>query len=52
LALVGDLNIDYALTSKTTLTLYLAAARGGDVIDSIYSGQSATMAYFEVLRRF
>ena len=52
LALVADLNIDYALTSKTTFTLYFAAAKGDDVVDSIYAGRSATMAYFEVLRRF
>lgn len=52
LALVADLNIDYAFTSKTTFTLYFAAAKGDDVIDSIYAGRSGTMAYFEVLRRF
>ncbi|MGZ8867833.1 MAG: alginate export family protein [Thermoanaerobaculia bacterium] len=52
LALVADLNVDYAFTSKTTFTLYLAAANGDDVIDAIYAGKSGTMAYFEVLRRF
>lgn len=52
LALVADLNVDYAFTPKTTFTLYFAAARGNDVIDAIYGGRSATMAYFEVLRRF
>ena len=50
--LFADLNIDYAFTPKTTFTLYLAAAKGDEVIDSIYAGRSGTMAYFEVLRRF
>ncbi|HUP50754.1 MAG TPA: hypothetical protein VNA04_18415 [Thermoanaerobaculia bacterium] len=52
LALVADVNAGYAFTSKTTFTLYLAAARGGGVIRSIYAGRSATLAYLEVLRRF
>lgn len=52
LAFVADLNVDYAFTPKTTFTLYLAAAKGGDVINALYAGKSGTVAYFEVLRRF
>ena len=52
LALVADLNVEYALAPRTTLTFYLAGARGGDVIDSIYAGRSGMMAYVEILQRF
>lgn len=44
--------MDYAFTSKTTFTAYLATAKGDDVIDAIYAGKRGTMAYFEVMREF
>lgn len=52
LARVLDLSVDYAINPKTSLTLYVAAANGGDVVDRIFAGKDARYVYFEVMRRF
>jgi hypothetical protein len=48
-----DLSADYALNPETTLSLYIATARGGDVIERIYPrGKNATFGYVEFTRRW
>jgi hypothetical protein len=44
--------MDYQWTKRTTLSLYLAFADGGNVIQSFYSGKSASFGYVEVLHRW
>lgn len=52
LARVVDLNVDYTLNPKTTLTLYGAFAAGDDVVDAIFTENNASFVYFEVTRKF
>jgi len=52
LARVIDLGIDYALSPKTSFTLYGGFAQGGDVVDAIFDSDDARLVYFEVTRRF
>lgn len=52
LATLVDLSIDYQLRKSTALTLYLAHADGGNVVQNIYPGHSATFAYFEVTQKW
>lgn len=52
LVTVLDLNADYALNAKTTLTGYAAYAKGGDVVDAIFNGTTGAFVYAEVTRRF
>jgi hypothetical protein len=51
-----DGNIDYSLTSRTTLTSYGGVVRGGAVESAIYpvagSNPVAHFVYFEFLQRF
>jgi hypothetical protein len=48
-----DLSADYALDPDTTLSLYVATARGGDVIEANYPrGKNASLAYLELTRRW
>jgi hypothetical protein len=52
LARVIDLQADVAMSPKTSLTAYVAFARGGDVVDAIFDDESARFFYLEVTRRF
>jgi hypothetical protein len=53
LASLFDLSADYTLNSRTTVTLYLAAARGGKVIEQIYPrGKNASPGYVELAGRW
>jgi hypothetical protein len=52
LARVLDVSVDYAVDAKTSVTLYLAAADGGDVVRRLFAGGQARLAYLEVTRRF
>jgi hypothetical protein len=52
LATVIDLSADYKLNPTTSLTFYVARAKGGDVVSSIFDGETATYAYAEVVKRF
>jgi hypothetical protein len=52
LATVLDLSADLKLTSTTNVTFYVARAFGGDVVGAIFDGDSATIGYVEVLKRF
>lgn len=52
LAGVVDLNADYALNPKTTISAYAAIARGGDVVSAIFDGRTGSLVYAEVTRRF
>jgi len=53
LATLYDVSADYALNPQTTLSFYLGAARGGEVIRRIYPrGENATLAYLELSRRW
>jgi hypothetical protein len=52
LARVIDLGVDYAFNSKTSFAAYLGLARGGDIVDSIFAGDTARYLYLEVVRRF
>ena len=52
LATVIDLNADYALGPKTTITAYAAIARGGDVVSAIFDGRSGSLVYAEITLRF
>jgi hypothetical protein len=50
---VFDLSADYQLDSQTTLTFYLAGARGKGVVHNIFpEGQNANLGYVELSRRF
>jgi len=50
---VFDLSADYQLDSQTTLTFYIATARGKGVIRNVFpEGQNATLGYVELNRRF
>jgi len=52
LAEVIDLNGDYALNAKTSVSAYAAIARGDDVVTGIYAGRNASLVYFEFTRKF
>lgn len=53
LAALFDLSADCALNSRTTVSFYLAAARGGQVIEPIYPrGKNAALGYVELTRRW
>jgi hypothetical protein len=52
LATVIDLSADYKLNPTTSFTFYVARAQGGDVVSSIFAGETATYAYAEVVKRF
>jgi hypothetical protein len=52
LAHVVDLNADWAMTSKTTISAYVALARGDAVPDAVYSGRTAGFVFVELTRRF
>lgn len=53
LANLFDLSAEYALNPRTTLYAYIAAARGGRVIERIYPrGANATLGYIEFTRRW
>lgn len=52
LAVVLDFGADFAMNPKTTISAYAATARGGDVVESTFAGDSASLVYLEVTRRF
>lgn len=53
LATMADLSVDWNITPATTLTFYVAGARGGGVVEKIYpNGRNARFAYIELTRRF
>ncbi len=52
LATVLDLGAELAIGKKTSLGAYLGLASGGEVVESIYSGNDARYAYLELTRRF
>lgn len=53
LARVLDLSLDYALSAKSSLGLYLGHAAGGRVIETTYpNGRNATLGFVELTRRF
>lgn len=43
-----DISADLRLSNNLTATGYVALARGGDVIDRIYAGSSASFGYLEL----
>lgn len=47
-----DASLDWAATPKTSVTFYVGAARGGDVVERIFAGDNARFAYVELTRRF
>ncbi|MBO0721923.1 MAG: hypothetical protein J2P41_13955, partial [Blastocatellia bacterium] len=53
LGTLGDISVDYNLTSRTAFTFYLGGLRGGNVISNIYpTGSNLRFAYLEVTQRF
>lgn len=53
LSTLVDLSVDYNLTPTTTLSFYVAGARGSDVIERIFpAGRNARFAYLELTQRF
>lgn len=52
LATVVDLSAELKVNAKTTVTFYAARALGGNVVRSIFAGESALFAYVEMMRRF
>ncbi|HUP59637.1 MAG TPA: alginate export family protein [Thermoanaerobaculia bacterium] len=52
LATVVDLSADYKPNANTSVTFYVARAFGGEVVKSIFEGDSATFGYVEVVKRF
>ncbi len=52
-AAVFDASVDYQVDSQTTLTFYVAAARGKDVVRNVFpEGPHAHFSYVELIRRF
>jgi hypothetical protein len=51
-ARVLDLSLDYTLDARTSLTLYVAAADGGELARAIFADDSARYAYLEISRKF
>lgn len=52
LAHVIDIGGDYALTKNTTVSAYVAMARGDAVLTSNYAGRNAALVYLEFTQRF
>ena len=53
LGTLWDLNADWQISAKTTLTFYYARAMGRGVIAGIYpEGKSANYAFVEINQRF
>ena len=52
LAGVIDVSVDYAMSPKTSFSAYAGLARGGDVVEAIFSDDAASFLYLEVTRRF
>ena len=51
-AVALDLSADYQVDSQTTLTFYVASARGKGVVRHVFEGQNANFGYVELNRRF
>ncbi len=49
---VVDLSVDYKINNALSTTLYLSHAQGGNVIDSIYDGDTAQFFYLEMTAKF
>ncbi len=49
---VLDFSADYAMNAKTNFHAYVGFARGGDVVDAIFTDDKARFVYVEVTRRF
>jgi hypothetical protein len=52
LATLVDVSADYQWRATTMLSLYLGYARGGGVIDRIYSGSTGILGYLEATRKW
>jgi hypothetical protein len=53
LATLVDASVDYNVTPRTTLSLFVSGARGGDVAGGIYpTGRNARFALVELTQRF
>jgi hypothetical protein len=52
LANVIDLSADYTIDAKTSVTAYVSAAKGGQIVRSIFAGRRGSLAYIEITRRF
>ena len=47
-----DLGLDYQMKPNTTVSLYFGFADGGNVIQHIYPGKTAALAYLELMQRW
>jgi len=52
LANLFDASFDYTVDPKTSVGLYFGQAFGGKVIDNIYKGRDASLAFLEFSRKF
>jgi len=52
LANLFDISFDYTFDPKTSVGLYFGQAIGGKVINSIYKGSDASLAFLEFSRKF
>jgi hypothetical protein len=52
LATLFDISLDYNLSPQSSLGLYFGHARGGKVIENIYSGNKLNYAYLEWTQKF
>lgn len=52
LARVVDVGLDFAVNPRTSVTVYLGMASGGEVVEAIFAGDDARYFYLEATRRF